>query len=310
MRQFTIGGQTLRDGDPCYVIAEIGHNHGGDVETALQMIQAAAEAGADAVKFQTRDNATLYSRALLEQPYTGENSYGPTYGAHRAALELSREAFADCRDLADTLGVACFSTAFDEVSADALVAARVPAIKLASGSLRDFSLLTHVGSLGTPVILSTGGGTLGDIHKAVNTLVVAGCSNLAILHCTAAYPVRDWSELNLRCITTLREEYPEFVIGWSGHDSGIAMAVAAYTLGAGIIEKHFTLNRASKGTDHAFSLEPAGLTKLVRDLHRTYQALGDGMKRYYPSELGPISKMRRRQTPEGLRITGEQDVLA
>jgi sialic acid synthase len=132
-------------------------------------------------------------------------------------------------------------------------------------------------------------------------------SQIAILHCTAAYPVRDFGELNLRCIATFRERYPEFVIGWSGHDSGIAMSVAAYTLGARIIEKHFTLNRANKGTDNAFSLEPSGLSKLVRDLQRAHGAMGDGVKKYLQSEVGPISKMRRRETPDGLRITGGRD---
>ena len=133
---------------------------------------------------------------------------------------------------------------------------------------------------------------------------------VAILHCTASYPVRDYRELNLSCIVALRQMYPEFVIGWSGHDSGIAMSTAAYTLGARIIEKHFTLNRANKGTDHAFSLEPAGLGKLVRDLQRAHAAMGDGIKRYLSSEVGPIAKMRRREQPDGTwRITGERDSI-
>jgi len=313
MRTLRIGNRSISDESPAWVIAEIGGNHGGSVETAVNMVRVAAAAGADAVKFQCRDNRTLYSQALLDQPYENENSYGKTYGEHRDALELTDAGLATCAMVAEQSKVVCFATAFDEVSADRIVKLGMPAIKIASGGLTDYRLLGHVASLGVPIILSTGGGTLKDIHRAVNHIAVAHSQTrnssalLALLHCTAAYPVRDFAELNLRCIQTLCEDYPETVIGWSGHDSGIAMSVAAYALGARIIEKHFTLNRANKGTDHAFSLEPSGLTKLCRDLSRAHQALGDGVKRYLPSEVGPISKMRRRDTPEGPRITGAKD---
>lgn len=310
MRTLQIGNRRISDSDPCYVIAEVGHNHGGSVPVAADMIRVAAACGADAVKLQCRDNATLYSPALLAQPYENENSYGKTYGEHRAALELTDAGLMTCGMVAEQSRVACFATAFDEVSADRIVKLGMPAIKIASGGLTDGALLRHVGSLGVPIILSTGGGTLRNIHEAVNMLVMSGCRQLAILHATAAYPVRDFAELNLACIQTLRDEYPEFVIGWSGHDSGIAMAVMAYTLGARIIEKHFTLNRANKGTDHAFSLEPSGLSKLCRDLSRAHEAMGDGIKRYLPSEVGPISKMRRRETPDGLKITGAKDDIS
>ncbi|MDR5697911.1 MAG: N-acetylneuraminate synthase family protein [Armatimonadota bacterium] len=302
-REITIGGRRITDDEPCYVIAEIGHNHGGSVETCRRMFDKAIGAGVDAVKLQKRDNTTLYSRELLAKPYDNENSYGATYGEHRAALEFGAAEYAAVHP-----GLWGFiATAFDEPSADFLAAAYVDAIKIASGGLTDLPLLRHVARLRIPVILSTGGGTMPDIDAAVNE-ITAVHEDLAILHCTAAYPVRDFSELNLRVITTLRQRFP-YVIGWSGHDSGIAMALVAYTLGARIIEKHFTLNRAMKGTDHAFSLEPQGMAKLCRDLKRAHDALGDGVKRYYESERAPIAKMRRRVTPEGLRITGEMDVI-
>lgn len=306
MRRLTIGTREINDEAPAYVIAEIGGNHGGSVATAQQMIRIAAACHADAVKFQCRDNARLYSPELLNQSYENENSFGKTYGEHRAALEFSDRGLFECVWEARAAKIACFATAFDEVSADRIVKLGMPAIKIASGGLTDTALLRHVSTLGLPIILSTGGGTFRDIDAAVH-LVTAKTSQLAVLHCTAAYPVRDFAELNLKCIATLRDEYPDLVIGWSGHDSGIAMAVAAYALGARIIEKHFTLNRASKGTDHAFSLEPAGLSKLCRDLARSHAAVGDGVKRYLPSEVSPISKMRRRDTPDGLRITGGKD---
>lgn len=305
MRELTIAGRRIADDGPAYVIAEVGNNHGGDQTMALQMVMAAADAGADAVKFQRRSNATLYSRELLEKPYDNHHSYGPTYGAHREAVELPLTAYAACYHTAENRGLACFATAFDEQSADELeTVLDPPAYKLASGALEDLDLISHVCSLGKPVILSTGGGSFREIDTAV-AAALRHTSRLALLHCTASYPCA-FEDLNLRCIPVMRERYPELVIGWSGHDSGIAMSVAAYTLGARILEKHFTLNRAMKGTDHAFSLEPAGLKKLCRDLSRARVALGDGVKRLYPSEVGPLSKMRRVQTPHGLQITGDQ----
>jgi len=304
MRAVTIDGRIINDDTPAYVIAELGHNHGGSVATAKRLIGAAARAGADAVKFQKRDNVTLYSAALLEQPYDNEHSFGPTYGAHRAALEFDADQFAACQATAQACGVTCFATAFDEPSADFVLARHMPAIKIASGGLTDLALLDHVARLGVPIVLSTGGGTWDDVDTAVN-LLRSHKASFALLHCTAAYPVMQWSELNLLTIVEMRARYPDVVIGWSGHDSGIAMALVAYAYGARIIEKHFTLNRAMKGTDHAFSLEPAGLTKLCRDLQRAHDAKGDGVKRWYESERAPIAKMRRVQTDYGLRITGE-----
>lgn len=306
MRTLAINGRLIGDDQPAYVIAEIGHNHGGSVEVAKQMIRIASACGADAAKFQVRDNQNLYSDALLNQPYENENSYGKTYGLHREALELSERALFQCMREADASKIACFATAFDEASADKIMRVGMPAIKIASGGLTDIPLLKHVASMHVPIILSTGGGTMKEIDKAVET-IVSRHTQLAVLHCVAAYPVRDWAQHNLRVIAALRDEYPTLVIGWSGHDNGIALAVAAYTLGARVIEKHFTLARDSKGTDHAFSLEPGGLSKLCRDLQRAHAAMGDGIKRYLPSEVAPIAKMRRRDTPDGRKITGERD---
>lgn len=293
MRELVIAGRRISDDDPCYVIAEIGHNHGGSDVVARQMIREAKRCGADAAKLQKRDNATLYSPAMLAQPYVHDHSFGMTYGAHRDALELDERGYLACRAQAQASAITLLATAFDEPSADFLMRIGVPAIKLASGSLTDMALLTYVAGLGVPVILSTGGGTEQDVDRAVQS-ITARTPRLAVLHCTAAYPVLDYTTLNLRCMQTFRDRYPDLVIGWSGHVSGIAMALVAYALGARIIEQHFTLNRAHKGTDHAFSLEPAGFTKLVRDLGRAHQALGDGVKRFEACERGPIGKMRRR----------------
>jgi N-acetylneuraminate synthase/sialic acid synthase len=279
-------------GERCYVIAEIGHNHQGRIDVAKQLVAAAKEAGADAVKLQKRDNATLYTRAFATQPYAHENSFGRTYGEHREALELDRDEYRELQEFAAGLGITLFATAFDHASADFLAALDMPAYKLASGDLRNLPLLRHVASLGKPVLFSTGGGVFEDVCRAYETLREVN-EDVVVLQCTAGYP-SEWAELDLRVVATYQEAFPDAVVGYSGHDSGIAMAVVAYTLGARVVEKHFTLNRAMRGTDHAFSLEPSGLRKLVRDLRRTEVALGSPVKRCHPSEVMPIRKMSKK----------------
>ena len=169
----------------------------------------------------------------------------------------------------------------------------MPAYKIASGDLTNTPLLRYVAEIGKPMIVSTGGGTLDDVRRGVRDASPRRTRRSALLQCTAGYPAK-WEELDLRVIETYRERFPDAVVGFSSHDNGIAMPVAAYVLGARIVEKHFTLNRAMKGTDHAFSLEPVGLRKLVRDLQRTRLALGDGDKTPHPSEADPITKMGKK----------------
>lgn len=302
MRELTIAGRRIADDTPCYVIAELGSNHQGSVATAIEMIQACASAGVDAVKLQKRENATLYTPDLLATPYEGEQSFGATYGAHRAALEFGWKEYVACVVEATHHHVPLFATAFDERSADFLHQIGVPAFKIASGGLTDASLLTHVAAFGKPVIVSTGGGDLADVQRAV-AVIRRHHSQIAVLHCTAAYPAT-FEALNLRVIETYRRVFPDLVIGWSCHIHNLSMAIAAATLGASVLEVHMTLNRAMKGTDHAFSMEPSTLKKLVKDMQRVQVAIGDGVKRWHDSERGPISKMRRVLTPDGLRIAG------
>ena len=168
----------------------------------------------------------------------------------------------------------------------------VPAYKIASGDLKNIPLLKHVARIGRPVIVSTGGGTMEDVQRAYDEVMPLN-PRLCLMQCTCGYPA-EFAELDLRVIATYREKFPEVVIGYSGHDNGIAMPVAAYMLGARIIEKHFTLNRAMRGTDHRFSLEPVGMKKLIRDLQRTRLALGDGRKKVYASEAAPALKMGKK----------------
>jgi len=289
LRKLSIDGNKYDDSSLPFVIAELGHNHQGNLETCLQMIRAAAYSGASAVKLQKRSNIDLFTKAAFDAPYNSENAYGPTYGLHREALEFGEEEYKECILEAKRNNITFFSTAFDFQSVDFLMNLGVPAIKIASGDLKSTPLLKYASTLGVPLIVSTGGADLSDVDRAVELLSSAG-SDFAILQCTAGYPPK-YEELNLRVISTFRERYPNTVVGYSGHDSGIAMSLVAYVLGARVIEKHFTLNRAMKGTDHAFSLEPGGMRKLVRDLERAQISLGDGEKRVYDSELAPIRKM-------------------
>jgi len=288
----TIEGVRVDDASDCYVIAEIGHNHQGDVEQAKKMFAAAKEAGAHAVKLQKRDNRSLYTSDYFNRPYDNEASFGATYGEHREALEFGRDEYLELKRYAAELGIAFFATAFDFASADFLADLEMPAYKIASGDLTNTPLIRYVGELGKPVIFSTGGGTLEDVRRAYETLREVN-GEIAVLQCTAGYPA-EWGELDLRVIATYRELFPGAVVGFSGHDNGIAMPVAAYVLGARVVEKHFTLNRAMRGTDHAFSLEPQGMRKMVRDLQRTRHAMGDGAKKMYPSEAAPIVKMGKK----------------
>jgi sialic acid synthase len=284
MRELVIDGVTVNDESDCYVIAEIGHNHQGDLQLCKRMFDAAKEAGADAVKLQKRDNKTLYSEAFYNSPYNSENAYGATYGLHREALEFNRTQYVILQDHAEKLGISFFATAFDIPSADFLAELEMPAIKIASGDLKNLALLEYVSDLDIPIILSTGGGTMEDCIAADEI-----CQPDAILQCTSGYPARH-EELNIGVIDTFLDAFPDSVVGFSDHSNGIAMAPIAYALGARIIEKHFTLDRTLKGTDQPFSLEPAGLRKMVRDLRRTRLALGDGAKRTYDSELVPLAK--------------------
>ena len=288
-RTLTIGPDRIHDDGDCYVIAEIGHNHQGDVDKAKEMFRQAKDCGAKAVKLQKRDNRSLFTSQMYDKPYDNENSFGATYGAHREALEFGRDEYVELQSYAREIGITMFATAFDMKSADFLAELEMPAYKIASGDLKSIPLLRHVASFGKPMIVSTGGGTVEDIHRAYDAIMPIN-SQLCILQATATYPTQA-EELNLRVISSLREEFPEVVIGLSDHYNGISMAVAAYVLGARVIEKHFTLNHTWRGTDHALSLEPIGMSKMIRDLERVRIALGDGAKRPHPNEASALAKM-------------------
>lgn len=291
-RSLQIESTLINDNSDCFVIAEIGNNHQGNVETCKELFKAAKEAGADAVKLQKRDNSVLFTQAFYDSPYNSENAYGPTYGLHREALEFNEGQYRELQAYAKELGVIFFATAFDIPSADFLAKLDIPCFKIASGDITNLPLLRYVAKMGKPMIISTGAATMEEVRLAYEAIMPIN-KQLAILQCTATYP-SEFSQLDIGVISTYRSEFPDVVIGFSSHDSGIAMAIAGYMLGARIVEKHFTLNRAWRGTDHAFSLEPVGLRKMVRDLRRTKQAVGDGNKKLWESEKAARGKMGKK----------------
>ena len=312
-REMIVEDVRIADDTDCFVIAEIGNNHQGDLEKCKELFKAAKEhCGASAVKLQKRDNRALFTREMYNSRYNSENAFAETYGAHRDFLEFGRDEFLELQAYAKELGIVFFATAFDRPSADFLVEMDMPAYKMASGDLTNIPLLKYVAEIGKPMFISTGGGTMEEVRRAYETIMPIN-SQLCIMQCTAGYPP-EWNQLDISVISTYREAFPDIVVGFSSHDSGIAMGPVAYTLGARAIEKHFTLNRAMKGTDHAFSLEPPGLRRLVRDLQRVRLALGTGEKRRYESEVGPIRKMSKklvaaRDLPAGTILT-EADIEA
>jgi len=292
MKTILVNGVPINDPDRCYVIAEIGHNHQGDVEKAKEMFQVAKWCGVDAVKLQKRNNSTLFTKELYNTPYEHENSFGDTYGKHRQALEFGREEYRELQAYAREIGVTLFATAFDFESVDFLADLDMPAFKIASGDLKNTPLQRHIARVGKPVFLSTGGGSLEDVNRAYHTIMPIN-PQLCIMQCTAAYPAQV-EDLNLRVIKRYRTQFPDAVIGLSDHQNGIAMAIVGYLLGALVIEKHFTLNRSLKGTDHSYSLEPTGMRKLVRDLRRVVLALGCDEKRPLDCEQKPLQKMGKK----------------
>lgn len=310
MRQLKIEDKIINDDSKCFVIAEVGHNHQGSVETAKQIFNAAKNAGASAVKLQKRDNKILFTEEMYNSDYASDNAYGKTYGAHRDALEFGLDEYLELQEYCKELDLIFFATPFDLPSVDFLEKLNIPLYKIASADVKSTPLLRHLASTGKPIILSTGGSTMEDVQYA-HDVITESNPNLGILQCTAAYPCEP-EEMNLNVIQTYRDKFSDKVIGLSDHQNGIGMAMVAFTLGARIIEKHFTMDRTWKGTDHSFSLEPQGLSKLVRDLNRARIALGDGKKEMIDNEVKPLYKMGKKlvaaQNLEKGQIISENDI--
>jgi N-acetylneuraminate synthase len=283
-----IGTSAVGDGAPVYVIAEIGLNHNGSVDTAIQLIDVAADAGAQAVKFQKRTPAISTPEHMKNTPR--DTPWGMmTYLEYRYRVEFAREQYVDIGDYATLRGLDWFASPWDEPSVDFLEDLNVVAHKVASASVTDIGMLQALAATGKPIILSTGMSTLDQIDRAVEVL---GTKRLVILHATSTYPLPA-EEANLRTIMTLQQRYAGVPIGYSGHERGLQISLAAVALGAVAVERHITLDRTMWGSDHAASLEPQGFAHLVRDIRVIGEAMGDGVKRVFPGELARLAKLRR-----------------
>jgi len=286
-KTIAIGNNIIGDDQAVYVIAEIGLNHNGSVDIAKQLIDVAVEAGAQAVKFQKRTPEISTPEHMKATPR--ETPWGTmTYLEYRYRVEFEQEQYSEIDRYCKSVGVDWFASPWDEPSVDFLESMNVVAYKIASASVTDIGMLSKIKDTGKPVILSTGMSTIEQIDKAVETL---GTDNLSLMHATSTYPLPP-EEANIRMITTLKERYG-VPVGYSGHETGLQISIAAVALGAVSVERHITLDRAMWGSDHGASLEPKGFVSLVRDIRILEQAMGDGVKRIYPGELAPLSKLRR-----------------
>jgi N-acetylneuraminate synthase len=281
-----IGDKPVGEGHPCYVVAEIGINHNGSLDICRQLIDMAVDAGCDAVKFQKRTIDVVYTQDELARPR--ENPFGPTNGDLKRGLEFDEAGYREIDAYCKEKGVAWFASCWDEASVDFIDRFDPPAYKIASASLTDDALLAYTRARGKPIILSTGMSTLEQVDQAVKVL---GREDLILLHTCSAYP-SDYAELNLKVIPTLRDRY-HLPVGYSGHETGIPSSAATIALGACMVERHVTLDRAMWGSDQAASLERNGITRLVRDIRMIETALGDGVKRVEPRETPVMEKLRR-----------------
>lgn len=257
--------EATKSGEP-FVIAEVGQNHQGDLDLAQEYIRIFAFEGAHAIKFQTRNNRYLFSKDAYEAPYTSENAFGETYGSHREKLELKPEWLPILKQNCTKNGVKFMSTPFDEPSLELLAGIGVDILKIASFDIGNLPLIHRIARLGKPVVVSIGGGNNDQIRSSVQVLLDQH-DEVAVLHCVSEYPC-EYNRLGLANIETLIREYPHCVVGASDHFNGTLSGPVAYLKGARVFEKHVTLNRAWKGTDHSFALEPEGFRKFVRDIKR------------------------------------------
>jgi len=286
LRTVKIGDRLVGEGQPCLVVAEIGINHNGSIDLAKRLISVAVAAGCDAVKFQKRTVDVVYTAAELDKPR--ENPFGPTNRDLKYGLEFGHEEYKEIDAFCKSVKMPWFASPWDEASVDFLEQFAIPVYKIASASLTDDNLLRHVRKTGKPVIASTGMSTYEEIDHAVEVL---GKKDLILAHATSTYPA-NYDELNLRAIPAMAERYG-VPVGYSGHETGIPTSVCAVALGACIVERHISMDRASWGSDQAASLEPNGISRLVRDIRLWEQSKGDGIKRVYEREVPILKKLRR-----------------
>lgn len=305
MSSFVLDGRLVGEGAPVYVIAEAGVNHDGDLKEAIGLVDAAAAAGADAVKFQTFDPHSLVSPGAPQAAYQAAHFGGSDQREMLERLRLPDAAFARVAEHARLRGITFMSTPFDEGSAALLHDLGVPAFKVGSGDLTNLPFLAALARRRLPMILSTGMAYLSDVHAAVTAVEEQGADKIALLHCVSSYPTLP-EQANLRAMDGLREAYPDAVVGYSDHCLGLDVSIAAVARGAQILERHLTLDRTRKGPDHSLSLEPAELTELIGRVRVVESALGDGQKAPQPAEWDMMAVARRSIVATRELRSGEQ----
>jgi len=287
-REIKIGNRMVGDGHPAYIIAEIGINHNGDLDIARKMIDAAVHAGADAVKFQKRTPDVSTPPGQKDQ--MRETPWGYiSYLEYRHKVEFNEEQYREIDRYCKDKKIDWMVSVWDEPSVDFMERFDTPAYKIPSASLTDFNLIRKTRAASKPLILSSGMSTMEQVKQGIE---VAGEKDLLMMHCTSTYPCEP-EELNLRMIETLRSEFPNLPIGYSGHEVGLVPTAVAVAFGACMVERHLTLDRAMWGSDQAASVEPAGFERLVKYVRVTEASLGDGVKKVYESEMGSMKKLRR-----------------
>ena len=294
--------------DPCFIIAEGGINHQGNVEIAKQLILKAKESGADAIKFQKRTIHRILTKEGLHAPYNSIHSFGTTYGEHKEKLELSKEDWYAMKEYADSLDLPLFASGWDEEAVDFLEELNIPFYKIASADLTNFPLLDHTALKGKPIILSTGMASA-DIVNAALRYLQRSTNRIVLMQCTSTYPC-PMEEINLQVLQTYQRDYPNVVVGYSGHEKGIAISLCAVVMGAKVIERHLTLDRTMKGNDHAASLEPHGFANLVRDIRAYEIARGSPIKSIQTSEIPIFHKLGKsivytQSLPAGTKLLRE-----
>lgn len=303
-----IGRQYVGPGEPSYVIAEIGINHNGDVELAKKLIDAAADAGVQAVKFQKRTTTEILTKEGLARPYLSPHAFAPTYGAHREKLEFTEAQYRELKKYAEIKNVRFFASIWDHTSADCMDRLGVDAYKIPSADLTNTPLLEYVAQKNKPVLISTGMSTMEEIEEAVRA-VLKHNDRLIIFHCLSLYPSPE-DKINLSFMDVLKEKFAPLPIGYSGHEMSLLPTIAAVARGACIIERHLTLDKKMKGSDHAASLEPHEFKELVASIRQIEKINGVPEKILY-EELQPLreklakSLVARTRIPRGSVIRAE-----
>lgn len=302
MATFEIAPGRLVGGDnPCFIIAEIGQNHQGDIAIAKQMMKLAKDCGADCAKFQKSELNQKFNKQALERPYNSVNAWGKTYGEHKAFIEFSEQEFIELQRYANEIGIIFSSSAGDNASIDFLDSIGLPFFKIASPDCGNVSFVEHAASKGKPLIISTGVQSMETVRTIYKTIKPIN-ARFGLLHCTSTYPTPP-EDAHLRVIQSFRTEFAEVPIGYSSHEQGIAISIASVALGAKILERHVTLDKNWKGNDHKASLEPDELKSLIEAIRTVEKALGTTTKQIRDSEKGFVLKL-------GKTLVATKDLMA